>query len=542
VTISTETAPSVAVSIARYLASRGIRRVYGLPGEDHMGLLAALGAEGLDYVGAREETAACMMACADIQQSGLPAVALVTLAPGLTNAINGIANAYLDQLPLIVLCGQHPIERGSSIIRQQLDNRTVVQGVTKAFFAATRSINHDLSRAFATACESPPGPVLVEVRDEIAQSQAADDLQGWTAPAIEAAASWAVPAQIAAELASASHPAILIGPGLGGDGLDALASSISRTLRAPVFVTPSAGGRVAPDNPWFGGTFLNGNMEASILSHCDAILTVDLRANEIFNRPWPYVPIVSIAAHRDTEQFFPRSHEVVGSTPALLSSLAKRLDGSRVVSSWTVDDVATHRCQVESNFVGPESALTIPAAIKLIRERMPSDTRIAVDAGFGKPLLAYLWTTNSWPAYFSSSGLSTMGYAIPATNALQLTSPPGRRVVGFMGDGSLLMRASEITVAVELKLPCIYVAWMDAALTQIGIKQRRAGLPQVGTTIPDYSCRKIAEAFGAVGYDATSIAELASALEKVLAQSSPALIGAHVDQSRSAEWFELLRG
>ena len=135
----------------------------------------------------------------------------------------------------------------------------------------------------------------------------------------------------------------------------------------------------------------------------------------------------------------------------------------------------------------------------------------------------------------------SMSAAIPLGLGMALQRPD-RHVVALEGDGSLLMRASEITVAVELGLPCIYVAWMDAALTQIGIKQRRAGLPQVGTTIPDYSCRKIADAFGAVGYDASSIDDLGSVLETVLAQTAPALIGVHVDQRRSPEWFELLRG
>jgi acetolactate synthase-1/2/3 large subunit len=534
--------PTVAASIARYFASQGIRRVYGLPGEDHMGLLAALAGEGIVYVGAREESAACMMACADIQWSGRPAVAVVTLAPGITNAINGIANAYLDHLPLIVMCGQHSIERTSSIIRQQLDNQAVVQGVTKGFLVATTAINHDLSRAFATACASPPGPVLVELRDEIAGSAAADDLRGWVAPVATAATSWKMPEEIVGALVFASRPAIVIGPDLGGERLDVVASSISRALRAPVFTTPAANGRVASNDPWFAGTFLHGNMEATLLSRCDAILAVDLRANEIFNRRWPYVPVMLISAHADTEQFFPRAHHVVGSVPALLLSLSDQLAGLQAASTWTLDEVSAHRCQVDANFAGAESALTIPRAIGQIRERMPNDTVVAVDAGFGKPLLAYLWKTNVWPGYFSSAGLSTMGYAIPAANALQLAAPPGVRVVGFMGDGSLLMRASEISVAAELRLPCIYIAWMDASLTQIGIKQRRAGLPQIGTTLPKYSCQRIAEAFGAVGYDVDSVADLASTLDKVLAQSAPALVGIHIDQSHSDEWFDLLRG
>jgi acetolactate synthase-1/2/3 large subunit len=111
-----------------------------------------------------------------------------------------------------------------------------------------------------------------------------------------------------------------------------------------------------------------------------------------------------------------------------------------------------------------------------------------------------------------------------------------------MGDGSLLMRASEMTVAVEHGLAPIYVAWMDRSLTQIEIKQRRQELRPVGVRLPEVSCAKIAEAFGGVGIDVLSASDFATAFSSALRSRAPTLIGAQVDQSRRAEWFDLLRG
>jgi thiamine pyrophosphate-dependent acetolactate synthase large subunit-like protein len=111
-----------------------------------------------------------------------------------------------------------------------------------------------------------------------------------------------------------------------------------------------------------------------------------------------------------------------------------------------------------------------------------------------------------------------------------------------MGDGSLMMRASEISVAAELGLQCIYVAWMDSALTQIGVKQRLAGLSEVGTRLPRYSCTAIAAAFGAIGHDVRTRDELESCLDGALTRSSPTLIGVTVDQEHVDEWFGDLRG
>jgi thiamine pyrophosphate-dependent acetolactate synthase large subunit-like protein len=134
-----------------------------------------------------------------------------------------------------------------------------------------------------------------------------------------------------------------------------------------------------------------------------------------------------------------------------------------------------------------------------------------------------------------------MGYALPAANALALAYPH-QKVVAFMGDGSLLMRIGELTVAVEQAIAPVYVAWMDGSLSQIETKQVRQGLAPVGARVPNVACARIAEAVGARGRDVHSLAEFCAAVEEALEAELPTLIGAYVDQSCRAEWFELMRG
>ena len=459
------TGRSVAEAVARGLAARGVERVYGLPGEDHMLILSALASEGIAYVGARCENAACIMACAESQASGRTGVALVTMAPGITNAINGIANAFLDQVPLIVLCGQHPAERQSTAIRQYLDNAKVTAGVTKATFAATSSINHDLARAFAIAESVAPGPVLLEVRDEIARSDASDDLERWLGATTEAMGEPSVPVDLAVRLGAAERPVLIIGSHGRYPDIAASVSTLATRLRAPVFVTQSAIGRVRTD-PWLAGTFLNGNREQQLLGEADAILGIDLRPNEIYNRQWAYAPISAICSTRLEDTYFPIDQRLVGSVGSLLASLDAELAKLPVQSKWDAADVANYRANLERLFFAESdtSTLTIPEAIRCVRETLPDDALVVADAGFGKPILAYLWSAETAPTFFASSGLSTMGYAIPASIGVRLAVTEERKLVAFMGDGSLLMRASEISVAAELGLQCIYVAWMDSAL------------------------------------------------------------------------------
>jgi len=228
---------------------------------------------------------------------------------------------------------------------------------------------------------------------------------------------------------------------------------------------------------------------------------------------------------------------LLGDVAGILEALTCAASGSQ----WTADDVLAYRCSLEQVFGLDDSALTIPAALRLARSLLPPETLVAVDAGFGKPLASYLWTAPRPNSYFTAHGLSTMGYALPAANALQLMQPE-RPVVAFMGDGSLLMRASELSVAAEQGIGPIWIAWLDGALAQIETKQLRQNLRPVGARLPSVSCAQIASAFGVFGVDVDSLSDFREALDGALRSRKATLIGARVDQSRRAEWYELLRG
>src|SRR5207249_2259276 len=156
---------TVARAFARALREAGLLRVYGVPGEDHLRLLDALVTENVAYVAAREESAAAIMAATEAQATGLPGVVLVTIAPGLTNAINGVAHAWLDGIPLLVVTGQHHPERAPVIVRQQMDNHRLASGVTKWSVTATARIHQIVAKALDCALAAPAGPVLFELRD-----------------------------------------------------------------------------------------------------------------------------------------------------------------------------------------------------------------------------------------------------------------------------------------------------------------------------------------------------------------------------------------
>jgi thiamine pyrophosphate-dependent acetolactate synthase large subunit-like protein len=136
--------------------------------------------------------------------------------------------------------------------------------------------------------------------------------------------------------------------------------------------------------------------------------------------------------------------------------------------------------------------------------------------------------------------LSTMGYSIPAAVAARRAG--ARPVLGFLGDGSLLMRATELMVSAGDGAPAVFVVMMDRALTQIEVKQERRKLASVGVSLPPVSCAKLAEALDIDGVDVESADELRAAVSKGLQGDRPLLIGVLVDPAPSRVLFDVLRG
>lgn len=541
------TAPAVRVAdvAAKTLCDLGVRRVYGLPGEDHMELLDAMSKAGIDYVFARNETSACIMACVDADATGRPAVVIVSMAPGLTNAINGIANAYLDHLPLIVISGQHDRARLPLTIRQVIDSHEIVRGSTKWRASSGNAVRQLLVKAFDVATTAPQGPVYLEIASEMAAAAAPEEAN-WMPPERPAVAftqqrSDGAIGRWQQALVTARHPIVVVGHGARGRSVAPALRELALALRIPVFTTPSAKGLLPADDPWAAGTFVGGNLEGKLLMQSDLLVAIGLNGNDFLNRAWPYrAPILAIGPQALAEGMLPMSAELVGDVPSTIAGFLAAAAESHGMSEWTADDIRTYRASVDAELAGPDR-LTVPSALRAIRGLFPRDTLVAVDAGFAKPFTALLWKSYVPQSYFSSHGLSTMGYALPAANALKLLYPE-RQVVGFMGDGSMLMRASEIGVAAQLDLAPIYVVWMDNSMTQIAVKQARRGLRTVGVDLAPVSCASIAAAFGGVGHDVHSHEELISAVGAALKETRPSLIGVHVDTSAARDLFDLVRG
>jgi acetolactate synthase I/II/III large subunit len=538
--------------VADILYGLGIRRVYGLPGEDHMALLDSLAAAGLEYCTAFDETSAVLMAATDAQFTGLPGVAVLSLAPGVSNGINGLLNTYLDQVPLLLLSGQHPAARLPFVVRQGFNIEQLVSPATKwrARVTADMDVPACLGKAVDEAMSGRPGPVYLELPDDVATSAAVTGEAAVAATVSRLRARWvdaparaarpeeAAVAALAERLDRAQHPALVIG-GRRRRVRPETVRAFASALRVPVFTSSRQKGVLPAADPYFAGTFLNGRLEKQLLDRADLVIMVDPEAFDFYNKAWCFsADAVTITDAEFTEWMNPVHAQLVADPEAVLAALTERGGGG---SRWEPGDVAGYRRALRDSLL-PADATTfsVAHAVDAALAAWPADGYLVADAGFSKPLIAMLSEPAVPDHFLASNALSTMGYAIPAAVAARRAG--ARPVLAFLGDGSLLMRATELMVSAGDGVPAVFVAIMDRALTQIEVKQERRKLATVGVTLPPVSCAKLADAFGIDGLDVGSAGELQAAVAKGLQGDRPVLIGAHVDPAPSRVLFDLLRG
>jgi acetolactate synthase-1/2/3 large subunit len=549
---------NIAQRVAWALSELGVTRAYGLPGEDHMTLLDAFEGSGIEYRTAFNESSAVIMAATDAQLTGRPGVAILSLAPGVSNGINGILHAYLEGLPVLVLSGQFAAGKLPFVVRQGFDTEQLARPCTKWTTRVPADADPAalLCKAADIALAERAGPVFIELPDEVAMSEspdrAGDDavalLKAELAERQAGRRSTLMPADsamdgLAAQLREAERPVLIVG-GRGAAVSTETLADFAEKCRVPVFTTSGQKGALDSRSPYFAGTLLNGNLEKRLLGRADLIITVDFEAYDVYNRPWAYsCPTVAVTRRPLLEWFQPFSLRVEADPQACLAALTARVAGEGA-SRFTTDDVQEYRRTLREALLDDPAdgtGISVARAVATTLEYCDPNTVVLADAGFSKPLVALLSDTANRHHFLASNALSTMGFAAPAGIAAARATEG--RVLAFMGDGSLLMRATELAIATTAAVPPVFVAIIDRSLSQIEIKQARRNLSTVGVELPEISCQKLGEALGIRGVDVRTAAEIRAVMAGAWAAGeAPLLLGIHVDAGTSQRTYDLLRG
>jgi acetolactate synthase-1/2/3 large subunit len=534
-----------AAAIVAALARAGTRVIFGIPGGGpNLDVVGAAAAAGLRFVLTHTETAAAIMAATYADLTDVPGAVLVTRGPGLASAVNGIAHAALDRLAVIVIADTVRSAEADRISHQRLDQAALGRAVAKAAIAIGGSRAGDAAaEAVRLALARPAGPVIALMDDSSASPAAGPDSSAGqqAGTAAERGDDLAV---LARALRSARRPVVLLGH-------EAIAhtAAIRAALRGsgiPVLHTYRARGIMPDSEPEAGGLVTGGTMEWPLLAAADLILGLGVDEAEMIPAPWDYQGLTVLVTGNPglpgPATYFTGASELTGALPAAIDMLAAA--GRR--HDWPPATGRAARAVTKQRLADAADAapglLTPQQVAATVRAHTPDDGVATVDAGAHMLAVMPLWEVTQPRRLLISSGLATMGFALPAAVAAALCHQE-QPVVAFTGDGGLAMALAEIETAVRLGLRIVVVVFNDAALSLIKIKQRPAG--QGGGEAVRYgpvSYARAAEAMGAAAVVVRAEAELARALAAALRRDGPTVIDALVDPASYPVIMELSRG
>ncbi len=518
----TTTTTTAADLIARRLYEAGCRHAFGIPGGEVLTMMNALRAAGIEFHLAKHENAAGFMAEGTHHVSGAPGILLATIGPGAANAVNVTANAWQDRVPLIVLTGCVDEDEALTYTHQVFDHREIFRPITKASFRLGAGGAATLAdKAVALALDPRPGPVHIDL--PISDTARAVDEAGPrrvrpspTAPApgpdLERARTW---------LAAAERPLLLAGLD-AMDGADANAvADFARRYSMPLVTSYKAKGILAEDDPLaLGGAGLSPTADAELLPlvrDADLIMLAGYDPIEMrtgWRDAWDPARqhVIDIQAVSNDHYMHHAGLSFTCDVAPALRAIAEDVAPRAV---WPDGAPARARETLAGAFRQNEA--WGPAAItRTVRAALPRDAIATADSGAHRILLSQVWECYQPRTLLQSTGLCTMGCAVPLAAGAKLADPR-RAVVAFTGDAGLEMILGELASLRDLRVPVIIVVFVDASLALIELKQRGTGLANLGVDFQETDFAAVAEAMGGRGRvveDRESLAaEVTAALE-----------------------------
>lgn len=521
--------------LARRLYDAGCRHAFGMPGGEVLTLMDALVKAGITFHLAKHENAAGFMGEGVHHADGAPVILLATLGPGALNGVNVVANAHQDRVPMLVLTGCVDAAEELSYTHQVLDHRAVFAPITKATFRLdAKAADQIADKAVAIATEPRNGPVHIDVPISVAEAPATESHLR-RAPARATQPDSATLAQARAWLAEATRPLAIV-------GLDALEEQANAELRAfleahqiPFVTSYKAKGILPETHPLcLGGAGLSPLADKHLLPLVQkSDLILGLGYDPIEMRPgWRDVwdpgqqRMIDITPEPNTHYMHQASMAL---TCALKPTLAALTEGTGAAApqTWPCNSPAKVQSALHSAF--PMDDDWGPAGvIAECRATLPENTLATADSGAHRILLSQMWTCHEPRALIQSSGLCTMGCALPMAIGRKLAQPE-RPVVSFSGDAGFLMIAGELSTAAELGLAPIFVVFADASLALIELKQRQRQFRNTGVDFARHDFAAMGRAFGGNGATVRNRAELRAALEQALASDRFTVISAEIE-------------
>ena len=530
--------------LLRALKDEGVKFIFGYPGGAALHIYDSIFRQkACDHILVRHEQGATHAADGYSRATGKPGVALVTSGPGATNAITGLATAYMDSIPLVVISGQVQSHLIGTDSFQETDMIGISRPIVKHSFIVqnTKDIPRIVQEAFHIATTGRPGPVVIDIpKDKTDPSKLYEykrakeiSLRSYQPQILPH------PGQIkkaSKNILSAERPVIYAGGGviLGNAHKELIA--LNKLIKVPVTNTLMGLGAYPANDKYFMGMLgMHGTYQANMAMHnADVIIAIGARFDDrITNTPSLFSPKARII-HIDVDpasisKIINADIPIVGQVKESIAALIKEIKRSKLkidsdaldewnsqISTWRAKHGLDHELYLKKN----KSKMILPqVVVQELYHATNGNAWVTSDVGQHQMFVAQYYHFNKPRRWVNSGGLGTMGFGLPAAMGVKLAFPKDE-VVCVTGEGSIQMCIQELSTCLQYNLPIKIININNEALGMVRQWQDmnyggRHSASTYSDSLPDFV--KLTQSYGHVGLKVTKKSQLKKTLEKAFA-------------------------
>ncbi len=537
-------------AIARLLKGAKVGPMFGMGGFQLLPFYDAARRIGLDHNLINDERCAVFIADAFAKVSGRVGVCDATLGPGATNLVTGLVEALNAGSPLVVFTGDSHRMHSWKNMTQESRQTEILRPACKELIRIEmiERIPELVKRAFHVATSGRPGPVVVDIPEDICHGtfpfdpealEVSEDLAA--APALRCRPAAADLARAAEMLAAAKRPLMLCGGGVHISGAAGAAEALARAINLPVAHTMTGKGAIACTDPLSAGLFGRYDRIANkLIEEADLLLVVGCKLGEIATKRYTVPAPGKTVIHLDSvaeefgRTFTPTlrlwSDAREGLTE-LAGALASQASAIRSRQQGYADEVsakmAEWRKSVAPRLTSGERPINMARLLDELNKAMPADGILVADGGFAAHWGGLLYDTKqAGRGFVPDRGFASIGYGLPGAMGAALAAR-GSRVVGLTGDGGFNMVMGELETARRLKLPLTVVVVNNAASGYVKALQHLmyGGGAYQSSDLEEVNYAKVAEALGCLGIRVEDPEKLGDALAQSFAnREGPTLL------------------
>ena len=529
----------LAEALVRSLQTAGVKSVFGVPGGYTSALLDAFSRAGVTTVRSMHEGAAAFVAAGYAQASGQLGVTFAQSGPGTTNLLTGVAAAFMDGVPMLVLASQSPLaeyaqdgHQEARGIGRMLDQLEIFRTVAGELYrppsatAALRCVRQAISLAMADRT-----PAVIDLAVDVAGAPVEfTDLEANQFMSRAHAVDHDAVAQIAKMIETARRPVLLLGDKVSHRGCTTDVAKICEEHDVAAVCADFAKGVLPEDHPLFAGVLGQSGHEsaAALVRESDLVIALGARMSVQTTIGYEAGLFKRLVQVDERASEIARNYSVelgvISHIPGFLNALRLKLGGrgaDRGLRARVAELRSAHATYAEA--ITRRSEMNTPTALRVLRECLPRETMIAGDCGLNLQYLKRHFPVYAPDGFFNLYGLAAMGAALPVGLGVKLARPT-TPVVSIIGDGGIMVYPGELAVAAELGAPLVTVVMNNCGYLQVGDRLQRYFGTRNGCTLPSIDFVKMAESMGVPARRANDASELVAATDWALAQATPTLI------------------